>query len=341
MQVRGVKYYRQVPEAHTKEQARVAEATLRKEIFEGRYGRDGQEIGSTDFVKFVREVFLPSAHGRLKDTHQVDYVSEVLCRHFRGKRLKDITPMLIERYKRQRLTGNSKQGRPRHAVTVKNEIGILSRIFNQAIDNDLVGLNPCRKVRWGKGQTDCRRERVFSREEQARLWPELERYPEVLDAAVIALNTGLRKMEILRLKAEDFDPARRALRYTAKGGRVRWLPLNAEAFGVVSRLAAEPAPGGYLFRARSGGSLSNATGAFHLAMRRAGITGFRFHDLRHTFASRVREHTDAFTVRDLLGHADVQMTGLYTNPQFEEMRRAVEALSSSGAEGKVLEFKTG
>jgi hypothetical protein len=173
-----VKYYRQVPEALNKEQARVAEATLRKGIYEGRYGCDGQEVGATDFVKFVREVFLPSAHDRLKDTHHVDYVSEVLCRHFSGKRLKDTTSMLIEGYKRRRLSGNSRLGRPRHPVTVKGEIAVLSSVFNQAVENDLVGLNPCRKVRWGKGQTDCARERVLSYEEEGRLLAELKRYPD-------------------------------------------------------------------------------------------------------------------------------------------------------------------
>jgi integrase len=341
LQIRGVKYYRQVPEAQTKEQARVAEATLRKEIFEGRYGKDGREVGSTDFVKFVREVFLPSAWDRLRDTHHVDYVSEALCRHFRGKRLKDITPMLVEGYRRKRLSGNSRLGRPRLPVTVRGEIAVLSSIFNQAIENDLIGLNPCRKVRWGKGQTDCARERVLSCEEEDRLLAELGRYPEVMAATVIALNTGLRRMGILRLKADDFDAARRTLRYVAKGGKVKAMPLNVEAFAVVSQLAADPAPGGYLFRLRTGHNLSGKRGAFHLAMGRAGIEGFRFHDLRHTFSSRVRAHTDPFTVRDLLGHSDVRMTGIYTNPQLEEMRKAVESLSSGRGPGRVLEFKTG
>jgi integrase len=337
--VRGQKYYRQVPEAANKEQAKVAEASLRKEIFEGRYGRDGHEIGSTDFAKFVREVFLPSARDRLKDVHHVEYVAEALARHFRGKRLKDITPMLIEGYKRTRLSGNSQQGRPRHAATVKGEIGVLSRVFNMAIDNDLICLNPCRKVRWGKGQAECRRERVLSREEEARLILQLERYGEVRDAVVVALNTGLRKMGILSLRDSDLDGARRALRYTAKGGRVKYLPLNTVAFATLSRLASNPAPGGYLFRLRTGYNISVKRAAFHLACDRAGVKDFRFHDLRHTFSSRVREHTDAFTLRDLLGHADVKMTGIYTNPQFEEMRAAVEALTEKGT-GKLLEMKT-
>jgi integrase len=108
-------------------------------------------------------------------------------------------------------------------------------------------------------------------------------------------------MGILKLKVDDFDEERRTLRYTAKGGKVKALPLNVGAYAVVAQLAAEPAPGGYLFRLRAGNNVSVKKGAFHLALRRAKIEGFRFHDLRHTFSSRVRAFTDAFTVRDLLG----------------------------------------
>ena len=119
LQIKGQKYYRQVPEARNKPQARVAEAHLLKEIYEGRYGREGGELGATDFVKFCREVYLPTAEQRLKDAAHVRRTVETLCRHFRGKRLKDITPMLIESYKRTRLAGNSRLCRPRHPATVK------------------------------------------------------------------------------------------------------------------------------------------------------------------------------------------------------------------------------
>ena len=92
--------------------------------------------------------------------------------------------------------------------------------------------------------TECRRGRVLSYEEQERLFRELERYPEVTDATVIALNTGLRRMGILKLRVEDFDAAARTVAYVAKGGKVKAMPLNSEAFAVVSRLATAPAPGG-------------------------------------------------------------------------------------------------
>ena len=61
-------------------------------------------------------------------------------------------------------------------------------------------------------------------------------------------------------------------------------------------------------------------------MRAAGIGDFHFHDLRHTFASRLRLHADAFTVRDLMGHAKADTTDIYVTSGLEERRRAVDSL---------------
>jgi integrase len=85
------------------------------------------------------------------------------------------------------------------------EITILSSIFTLAQDNDLVGLNPCRKLRWKREETRSRRERVLDADEEKRLMTALSDYPEALAAATLALHTGLRRMEILNLRAADVD----------------------------------------------------------------------------------------------------------------------------------------
>ena len=65
-------------------------------------------------------------------------------------------------------------------------------------------------------------------------------------------------------------------------------------------------------------------------MKRAGVKDFRFHDLRHTFSTRVRSHGSAWTTRDLMGHADVKTTGLYVARSLDEMRAAVDSLARTG-----------
>jgi integrase len=79
-------------------------------------------------------------------------------------------------------------------------------------------------------------------------------------------------------------------------------------------------------------------GAFQLAVGRAGITDTHFHDLRHTFSARIKNLTDAFTVRYLMGHKDVKTTNIYVEESLADMRKAVDALSSRG---RVVQFKTG
>ena len=76
---------------------------------------------------------------------------------------------------------------------------------------------------------------------------------------------------------------------------------------------------------------------FETACRRAKIIGFTFHDLRHTFASRlVRSGVDLITVKDLLGHYSVRTTERYTHSNQEQKRKAVELLNvqTSGKKGQ-------
>jgi integrase len=73
--------------------------------------------------------------------------------------------------------------------------------------------------------------------------------------------------------------------------------------------------------------------AFHAAIRRSGIGHCRFHDLRHTFATRlVNGGTNLVTVQQLLGHASIETTLRYSHPGATERRKAV-ALLSDGHHG--------
>jgi integrase len=173
-------------------------------------------------------------------------------------------------------------------------------------------------------------------EEEERLMPQLERFPETRAAVILTLNTGLRKMGILTRKVSDVDAQNRTLRYIAKGGGVKHAPLNPQAWAVIEELMEHPTKEGFLFHSRKGHSLSAPRGAFQLSVARSGITDLHFHDLRHTFSTRIRNLTDAFTVRDLMGHKDVNTTNIYVEESLSDMRKAVEALSSRG---KVIEFK--
>lgn len=322
--IRGVKYYQSLPEARTKLEAQVAEAQILRQIYEGRYGREGGEIGSYDFTRFVDEIYLPHAKGHLRQYKDVTYKCGVLKTYFRGKRLRDITQIEVEKFRRARLSAGLKP------VTVRGNIAMLSIVLNFAIDNDYLGANPCRKVRWKRGEVVANRSRIASPEEIERLMPELEADRETRAAVVLALNCGLRKMGVLSLTKDDVDFKARTLRYVSKGGRRKIVPVNADALEVLRELVSRAYPSGRLFADEYGFSLSFEKGAFKRACKRAGIVGLNFHDLRRSFAERIDKMWGPTTARDLLGHTTVQVTSEHYLPEnFEAMRRAVDALSGN------------
>ncbi len=326
LQMRGQRFYRQVPEAQNKAQAQLAEAVLRKEIYEGRYGKDGQEIGSHDFADFARRFYLPHKKDSVSPlTYKHDlYRVNVLCEHFKGRRLKDVSQLAVESFRRQLLTRPSQYKRPVTPATAKQYVNTLSQVLNYAVENDMLGLNPCNKIKWQRGSTVSQRDRVLTPEEESRLLPFLDGEPKA--AALLSLHTGMRKTSILRLRVGDCDFEARVVSFTKKGGKRQSSPLNAVALTILTEMAVAATVEGFLFHNRRGHNLSAAEGAFQKAVRASGIGDFHFHDLRHTFSTRVRRFTDAFTVRDLMGHAKVDTTDIYVTSAFDEQRRAVEAL---------------
>lgn len=141
---------------------------------------------------------------------------------------------------------------------------------------------------------------------------------------LVAINTGARRGELMSLTWTDVDlsGARLTIRgEQAKSGRTRHVPLNDEALDALTRWKAQR-PDGFIFPVESP---KKAWGAL---LDAAGVTDFRFHDLRHHFASSlVMAGIDLNTVRELLGHADIKMTLRYAHLAPAHKASAVQALS--------------
>jgi len=94
---------------------------------------------------------------------------------------------------------------------------------------------------------------------------------------------------------------------------------------------------------KTGGRLDNIKRSFRRAVNEAEIKDFRFHDLRHTAATRMADAgADAFTLMKILGHSDIRMTSRYTHATDTALRRAVENLDETGEKsdfGNVLVTK--
>ena len=159
------------------------------------------------------------------------------------------------------------------------------------------------------------------------LLPPLNRFGDHLTAAVLlTMNTGLRRGELLKLRWASVDFNRRLLTVegrNAKSRQTRHVPLNDEATSLLRGWQEHSGGKGRVFDITTGFKTS-----WEALLKRAGITRFRWHDLRHHFASRlVQRGVPLNTVRDLLGHSTVQMSLRYAHLAPDQRREAVAKLN--------------
>ena len=144
------------------------------------------------------------------------------------------------------------------------------------------------------------------------MWPDDGFTDYLTPMVLVALNTGMRRGELFGLQWEHVNLAGKLLTITAgnaKSRKARHLPLNTEALDVLTRWQRQGEGGGLVFPSAGGGRMDNINTSWGGIVADAKLADFRFHDLRHTFASKlVMAGVDLNTVRELLGHADIAMT---------------------------------
>jgi len=238
----------------------------------------------------------------------------ILSRWFLGKRLFEITPLDLEKFK----TARSKQVSP---ASVNRELACLKHMFTKAIEWNMAVDNPVKKVKMFR--ENAGRVRYLSKAEAQRLLDECAEHLRPI--VIVALYTGMRLGEILNLKWEDVDFDLKTIYiHTAKSGYGRDIPMAEPVFFALKRM---PRKAEYVFCRDDGTRMIDIRTAFNNAVKRAEIEDFKFHDLRHTFASHlVMNGTDLMTVKELLGHRTINMTLRYAHLSPEHKRKAVDTL---------------
>ncbi|MFH1438048.1 MAG: site-specific integrase, partial [Pseudomonadota bacterium] len=153
---------------------------------------------------------------------------------------------------------------------------------------------------------------------------------------LVALNTGMRKSEILGLTWRDIDFSISTISIRdSKNGDGRKIPMNETVLATLSDLGRKENDEKVFLRP-GGQPVKSIRTAFENAVKRAGIDDFRFHDLRHTFASwLVMSGVDIKTVQELLGHKTFSMTLRYSHLSAQHKAEAVRCLD--GKSGKILD----
>ena len=248
-------------------------------------------------------------------------------------------------------------------ATANHKIKYLKTALNKAVawgflpKNPLTSVKPSKVdnrgvVRYLTDEEDTRlRETLDAREEKHRTqrknynqWRterNCEPLPEYSDnefvdhlkpLVLLALNTGMRRGELFNLKWTDVAFDRNMLTIqgkTAKSGKTRHVPMTEEAFDILKRWSENPKNSDYVFPSADGGVMDNIKNPWDRLMKDAEITNFRFHDCRHTFASRlVMRGVDLNTVRELLGHSSIEMTLRYAHLAPEKLATAIATLNT-------------
>jgi integrase len=338
--IRGVRYRAAIPEARTKYEAEQAELEAKKAVFEGRFGRPSGEHEFAKFVgdpdakdgEFAEGTYLAWAKANKRSWRHDRFRAQVLIEYFRGKTFAQISPLLVEKYKRERRESITVRGGTRAPATVNRELALLSRIFTLAMKNRLAAYNPCSEVQ--KLAADNKRVRYLLDEEEHRLLPFLVGpLAHVRAAVIVAVGTGMRRGDQLNLRWERVDFQRDVIWVpNAKTGQSYGVPMSARVREVMLELRRTSGRSEYVFtNPQTGKPYKELRRPFDTACRRAGIRGLRWHDLRHTFGTRLAEagHSEA-TIAELMGHAEPKTTRRYTHGTERAKRVAVEAASERG-----------
>lgn len=317
--------------------------------------------------KFVDRIYEPWATTHLKEG--ASYAKRIRSRFpmLLSRPLNDPKiHWLLEQWKKERLKdGVTKTTINRDLITLKGAFSLAVR--NNAETG--LSSSPAGQVKLLKVATDeCQRVRWLTPEEETRLFAALQRkeraicegrekgnawrrergyelYPSLIHASFVnslrpmvelTLHTGLRRGELFRVRWQDVNwnaksPTLTILGSISKNGKTRHISLNERALTVLHFWRqSNTQESDLIFPGKGGKPLTTLKTAWGAVIEEAEIKDFRWHDLRHTFASRLAmAGVDLNSIRELLGHADLKMTLRYAHLSPKTLADAVSKLISS------------
>lgn len=268
--------------------------------------------------KELAEKYIETSKKKKKSWRRDKTSIKHLLGFFKEMEVKKIRMDHIEDYQIKRKEKDGVSG-----STVNRELACLKHMLNRAINKGYMKDNPVSKVSLDKeSKYDMR---ILTKEEAARL---IEAAYEPCKTAIkIALNTGMRKSEVLKLKWSDinFDEGYLTVKESKNDSSEREIYMNSI---VVDELRKMRSSHKWVFYNEDTGTrLKDIRSKWNKAKKRAGLPGLRFHDLRHTAATlMVSGGIDISTVSRILGHTNIQMTMRYLHPTEGTRKEAVEVL---------------
>ncbi len=311
------KQIRRSTETANKKLAQNVLAMVKVRIIEGKFFDVLQEKNRT--FDEMMERYMTEHMSKKPSRESFVYFKKNLSSFFSGYALAEITPNLIVQYKAKRYKNGVAPS------TINRELSVMKAAFNRSIKEwGWCRDNPVSKVSMEKENN--KRDRWMTDEEETLLlsfsldW--------LKDIILFALHTGMRRGEILSLTWKGVDLFRKTVTvFHSKNGEKRTIPINQTTFDLLRhKIKVRSIITDLVFHSKVCTPINkdNLRRSFNLAIKKAGIDDFHFHDLRHTFATRlIQTGVEIYKVQKLLGHKTSAMTQRYAHHNPESLRDGV------------------
>src|SRR6266851_4788784 len=264
---------------------------------------------------------------RNKRSHKTDVPRIARLKEWFGTHpAEELTPKEIEN-----VLARAAEKEPWAPSTFNHYRSLMSLSYRLGILNRKVSSNPARSVTHRR--EDNNRVRFLTEEEEKKLRKVIEaKWPSHVPELDLAINTGIRKGSQYGLTWDMVDWDGRMLDIPrTKNEEAIHVPLNDAAIAALKVVHARGDGKGRVFQSeKTGEPLENGRHWFDDAVIEAGIKNFRWHDLRHTFASRLRiKGTPLEDIADLLGHKSLTMTRRYAHLGPNKLHGVVSLLGAT------------
>ncbi len=285
--------------------------------------------------KELAEQYKQWIQGRHRSANSKEYRIDQLTDHFGDIPLRRFNTLMVEQYQtdminKERYIKSRKENVKYQPASINKNISLLKAMFKKAIDWNMVEEDVLKRVRRCKQlQENNRRLRYLAKQECTELINSCE--PHLKPIVITALNTGMRKGEVLKLKWDNIDLKHGfILLDVTKNGERREVPIN-DTLRMTLKAITRRLDSPHVFcDPKTGTAYKDVKRSFKTAVKRAKIHDFKFHDLRHTFASHlIMAGIDLATIKELLGHKDIKMTLRYAHLAPSHKVKAVNVLDNA------------
>ncbi len=320
--VDGVRHMRSL-ETSNRRRAETIEQKLRDELVVRRFQlpqlRPEMTFGEL-YAKFLAEADVKPHHTE-RAKHFLGFFSEMAIGAITKNDVIRYRKLRHEWYRKSR----GKDAKPLSETTVNRDIEVVRHVLFWAADEGFIQANPLMRVRMVRERRA--RRPVIPVAEEVKLLATCA--PHLRSIVTVALDTGMRRGELLAQRWEDVDFDRKIISVThskTAEGEHRLIPMTGR---VCDLLSASRKPAGHVFTYDDRPIRKVKTG-WAGALRRANIPHYRFHDLRHAFNSRLADLGVIADIRkELMGHSrGGDVNSIYTHIESPTLRQAIDRLEA-------------